>query len=301
MKEYFEPVLGIYTLAEDGKLLVEWLMEDWAMFENEHIDLANAKDLLADVMDDGELVRKKFVPLDSSETSTLQQWTSLKAELKHQNRFFPESSLDVDRIRELLPYLRLEVGEITREWYRGRIQTDQRVYPADKMGAPPKQRAAHGRANPAGIPYLYLASDAETAVSEIRPHTGETATVAEFELPEALKIVDLREPRRSISPFLLVRDDKELDRGDIGFLDQLGRELTRPIVPQTAAIDYIPTQYLCEYIKSCGFDGIIYSSSVGDGVNLALFNPDLAKIGKIQALEVTKVQVELGDVPVNYG
>lgn len=125
--------------------------------------------------------------------------------------------------------------------------------------------------------------------------------MAEFELPEALKIVDLREPRRSISPFLLVRDDKELDRGDIGFLDQLGRELTRPIVPQAAAIDYIPTQYLCEYIKSCGFDGVIYSSSVGDGVNLALFNPDLARIGKIRALEVTKVQVELGDVPVNYG
>ena len=265
------------------------------MFQNKNIDVAHAKDLIADIMDDGELVRRQFMPASLSRTSTLTQWENLKTELKHQNRFFPESSLDVDRIRELLPYLRLEVGEIASKWFRGRIQSDEQTYPAEEMGAPPKYKATHGRANPAGIPYLYLASDAETAVSEIRPHAGETATVAEFELPKALKIVDLRAPKQSISPFLLIRDDKELDREDVGFLDQLGKELTRPVLPQSAAIEYIPTQYLCEYIKSCGFDGVIYVSSVGSGVNLALFEPELAEIVATTSRRVSRVQVELGD------
>lgn len=68
------------------------------------------------------------------------------------------------------------------------------------MGAPPSRYANHGRANPTGIPYLYLGSMPDTAISEIRPHTGEIATVAEFEIPAVLIIVDLREPRKHVSP-----------------------------------------------------------------------------------------------------
>ncbi|WP_244510957.1 RES domain-containing protein [Mesorhizobium sp. LCM 4576] len=52
------------------------------------------------------------------------------------------------------------------------------------MGAPPKRRSSHGRANPAGIPYLYLGSLPETAAAEIRPHTGEVACVADFTIPD---------------------------------------------------------------------------------------------------------------------
>jgi hypothetical protein len=53
----------------------------------------------------------------------------------------------------------------------------------------------------------------------------------------------------------------------------LGKELTTPVLPTAAAIDYIPSQYLCEFIKKCGYRGVIYNSSVSDGLNLALFYP----------------------------
>ncbi|WP_247282117.1 MULTISPECIES: RES domain-containing protein [unclassified Bradyrhizobium] len=37
------------------------------------------------------------------------------------------------------------------------------------MGAPPRRLAAHGRANPPGIPYFYLGSLPETALAEGSP------------------------------------------------------------------------------------------------------------------------------------
>ena len=82
-------------------------------------------------------------------------------------------------------------------------------------------------------------------------------------------------------------------RADVPFLERLGNELTRPVVPQSAAVDYVPSQYLCEFIKDCGFHGVMYRSSVGDGVNLALFYPDRATIGLISVRDVTRVSVQI--------
>lgn len=152
---------------------------------------------------------------------------------------------------------------------------DETPIPLSEMSAPPHRLARHGRANPAGIPYLYVGSTPATAVAEVRPHTGDAATVAQFTLP-SLRAVDLRSPRAAVSPFTL--DDGEISqlRADLPLLERLGEELTRPVLPRGAAFEYAPSQYLCEFIKSCGFDGVVYRSSVGDGINLALFDPTLA-------------------------
>lgn len=162
------------------------------------------------------------------------------------------------------------------------------------MGAPPKRVAQHGRANPGGIPYLYLGSTPIAAVSEIRPHTGETACIMDFTTPNDLKLVDLRQPRKTVSPFLL--EDKEgvvKLRSDIPFLERLGEELTRPVVPHVAAIDYTPSQYVCEFITKCGYDGVVYRSSVvKEGINLALFDPERAQKSTISQYRVTRVLVD---------
>src|SRR5690606_26124447 len=133
----------------------------------------------------------------------------------------------------------------------------------------------HGRANPAGIPYLYVASDPLTAVSEVRPHPGEVASIARFRLNRPMKVVDLRTPRQLVSPFVLGEEDPILQmRRDLLFLEAVSHELMRPIVPRSAAIDYVPTQYICALIQAAKFDGVIYRSSVGKGHNLALFEPN---------------------------
>jgi hypothetical protein len=296
LKEYFELVTGIYQPDENGKNLVEWLREDWALFDRERISDANAKLLLAEILDDTEIVRRKFVPSDAGHTDVLKTWQTVRSELMHQNRFFPKTveDLDLDRVEGLLTHLQINMSDVASEWFRSRIQDGDRPFSAKEMGAPPKDRAGHGRANPAGIPYLYLASDLRTAVSEVRPHPGEIACVAAFSVSGALSLVDLRQPRITVSPFSLSSESAVAQmREDVNFLEHFGDELTRPVVPQAAAIDYIPSQYLCEFIKGCGYDGVVYRSSVGTGINIALFEPSVATIGGIESHTVERVTVEL--------
>lgn len=293
LRNYFELLVNIYSLDESGKTLVEWFNDDWGMFVHKAMDIAHSKELLMEILNDGEIVRKKFVPSELCNTDRLAVWEELRDELMYKNRFFPQVKVDEDRLQGLLSHLLLD-DELPNEWCRARIQRSNEVYAIEQMSAPPKRSASQGRANPAGIPYLYLASTPETAISEIRPHTGEYASVADFVIPEGQKFVDLRNPLYTVSPFLL-EDEQEvaLLRGDIEFLIQLGDELTRPVLPHAAAIDYIPSQYLCEFIKKCGYHGVIYNSSVDDGINLALFDPNSVTPGDVKRYQVSRVSVEI--------
>jgi hypothetical protein len=162
------------------------------------------------------------------------------------------------------------------------------------MGAPTAELAAHGRANPAGIPYLYAASDPGTAISELRPHTGEVACVGRLGLTRPVRLADLRNPRKTISPFAVQDSAKVAElREDLPFLVRLGEELARPVRPKAAHLDYLPSQYLCEFVKGQGFDGVMYRSSVGAGMNLALFDPAIAHVDSVEHYSVSRVSVEL--------
>ena len=94
LRERFELLLSIYTPDSEGKLLVEWLREDWAIFDLPQMEIAHAKELLAEILDDGDIVRKPFLPIKSCHTNSLEEWSGLREELKHRNRFFPEMGLD---------------------------------------------------------------------------------------------------------------------------------------------------------------------------------------------------------------
>jgi hypothetical protein len=292
--EYFELLVSAYQPDSGGKLLVKWFREDWGLFDHPRMDDPRAKELLSEILDDGEIVRRTFSPATSFETDRLGDWERLRDELRYKNRFFPGVDIDLKRLKVLVSLLILADDEVPRTWYRARIQTDERSFQAAEMGAPPNRIASHGRANPAGIPYLYLGSTQGTAISEIRPHTGEVACVADFRTPSGLKLVDLRSPRKMVSPFLL-EDAEDIGRmrSDLPFLERLGDELTRPVAPQSAAIDYTPSQYLCEFIKRCGYDGVIYRSSVSEGMNLALFNPAKADPGEVVRYRVSRVSVDI--------
>jgi len=297
LTDYFSLLIGIYSPDSEGRLLIEWLKEDWCLFNHPIMDHANAQILLGDILDDGQIVRQSFSPSALCFSDRLKTWESLRDELMQTNRYFPDNQINKERFEVLLSQLILDVGELPLVWYRARLQKDGASYPIDKMGCPPRKTASHGRANPAGIPYLYLGSKPETATAEIRPHTGQKASVAEFTLTDGLKIVDLRDPRKMVSPFLLT-DEAEIAllRGDIEFLDRLGEELTRPVLPESAVIDYIPSQYLCEFIKKCGYHGVLYRSSVSDGMNLALFDERKAAGGAVSDYNVDKVWVDISAI-----
>ena len=109
----------------------------------------------------------------------------------------------------------------------------------------------------------------------------------------------MRSPRtlvhQKMSPFIDLQESSAIGqmRGDILFLERLGSELTRPVLPRSAAIDYLPSQYLCEFIKKSGYDGVLYSSSVSAGVNLALFDPSNAFATDVSLYTVDRVSVDV--------
>lgn len=291
---YFGLLVNVYEPGEGGKSIAEWMKEDWSLFSHPKMDVAHAKELLGEILDDGEIVRVPFVPSPNYKSEGLVQWETLRDEMMYRNRWFLDMSLDADRLRQLLDHL--PASNLPRQWYRARIRVGDDPYEIGKMGAPPKRLASHGRANPAGIPYLYLGSKPETATAEVRPHTGEIACVADFTIPD-IRAVDLRNPRKLVSPFIL-EDASAIGqlRADLPFLERLGDELTRPVLPSGAAIDYIPSQYLCEFIKKSGYDGVVYRSSVSDGINLALFDPGKAVGGAVSLYHVSKVTVSVSGV-----
>ncbi len=298
LADVFGSLINVYETDSNGIRLVECLKNDWELFDNEQLVHEVCENLLRDILDDDRVVQEKYSPLSIGGDTKLVSWERLRSELMHENRFFPVTKIDQSSLEDLFSNLILYEVEMKgfETWYRARIQPSKGAkFNIDEMGAPPNRTASQGRANPAGIPYLYLASTPDTAIAEIRPHTGDHATVGRFTAKSNLKIANLRNPRKTASPFLLDDDGILNLRQDIDFLVQLGKELTKPIVPDAAAIDYIPSQYICELIKKFGYDGVMYDSSVGRGVNLALFDSSNATPKDTKFYCVTQVSVEIDE------
>ena len=87
------------------------------------------------------------------------------------------------------------------------------------------------------------------------------------------------------SPFDLEDDIKQLIQY-LDYIDQVGQELSLPINPRLANLEYLPTQYLCEFIKGLGFDGVAFTSAVGEGFNLALFSDKNTRVSSAKLYEI---------------
>lgn len=107
----------------------------------------------------------------------------------------------------------------------------------------------------------------------------------------------MRNPKKMVPPFF-VEDPVDIGRlrSDRRFLERLGQELTRPVMPQAAAIDYTPSQFLCEFIKGQGYDGVIYLSSLSEGINLALFDPSKALCNRVRQFGVNRVSIDAAPI-----
>src|ERR1035437_5146353 len=147
---YFESLVSAYRQDPTGKLLVQWFREDWALFHHPRMDDPRANGLLAEILNDGEIVRQQFVPASDPAIDRLSEWENLRDELMYHNRYFPEATIDLDRLESLLSPLTLDGDEVPTQWYRARIQTSDTPFTLGEMGAPPKRIASHGRAKPSG-------------------------------------------------------------------------------------------------------------------------------------------------------
>ena len=77
-----------------------------------------------------------------------------------------------------------------------------------------------------------------------------------------------------------------LDR--LEYLNKLGQELSKPVIPREANLEYLSSQCLCELIKHFQYDGVIYKSSIGVGDNFAIFNDKDIKGENITMFRITR-------------
>lgn len=291
LRDLFDPVVNVYTKSDSGKSIGSLLSVDWAMFTIFQDDKQTLDTLISDILGSKFHPDNCYALSNKFEKDSAKLWNSFRYELMTKNRYFPKPILDLKQLEKLLSNLQCTLN-ISDVWYRARIQRGDKPFSKEEMGAPPKELVSNGRANPAGIPYLYLASSELTAIAEARPYTGQKVSVADFQISKKLTFIDLSNPRHTASPFAL---DDENSVGpllsDITLLERLDEELSSPVLPAKSDVAYTPSQYLCEFVKNRKYDGLIYNSSVECGKNLSLFEEKNAKAISVKSYEVKKVNI----------
>lgn len=207
-------------------------------------------------------------------------WEDFTYIVKHVNRFFDVTGTRTreELLKKFDPFIDLMAKELPigyRIW-RGRLVPPNGSYGTisqqlKECGPPPRKMAVSLRMSPSGISYFYGAEDFETAYKEIRASQDNTAIYGLFETTRILRIVDLSHiPHVTISSIFSPDYEHELHAVKY-FLRSFTNEISKPILPNEAQIEYLPTQILTEYIRSKGYDGVRYGSSLTDGFNLTLF------------------------------
>lgn len=133
---------------------------------------------------------------------------------------------------------------------------------------PPLGLSCPGRNNIKGSSYLYLSNKITTACAEVKPGIRRIISLAEFETVETIKIIDFASKKHL---------DKNVEKINLNrlFTEIMGL-YSLPVIKDE---EYYATQYLSDYIRKTGVDGISYSSYFDDkGINYTIFNSDHRKI-----------------------
>ena len=175
-------------------------------------------------------------------------------------------------------------------------------HPAKRM-KPLPDGAIQGRVNPPGVPVLYLASSAETAVSEVRPWTGSEVSVAQFRIRRDLKAIDLSQGyaesrlKELTLSNLLGQSEPSPEVIEKATWTRIDKAFSIPVTSSESITAYVPTQILAELFAENGYEALIYRSHfVEDGYNVAVFDLDSAEIVNCSPYEVKKVKLKFDQV-----
>lgn len=300
---FFRNILNLYELNNEfGSGIIIAIEKDFnnSIFSNL---VQNKTELLRSIVSDElEEFEKLFTNKVSSTLKDgfhLEQsqqihniWSSFKDEIRYINRFHIQNTIELPKLKKFFEnesfHTVLKKGRI---FYRSRI-SDKLGYNKSNMGNPPKEKATAGRANPKGISYLYLADDVVTSIYEARATLYDYVSIGDFRLVDDIKILNLRQP--SYDPISWSEEEAIDDYiVYVPFIKTLQKELSLPIRRLDKEIDYIPTQYLSEFIKSIGFDGVEFQSSLySRGYNLAIFYPDKFECINADVYEIESIDLK---------
>lgn len=298
---FFQNIFDLYTGTKTGDSIEVQIEADFQgkIFSPKVTD---RKSLLHEIISDDLARYKKLFKgkvvfkhvndgSKESKTKPLQiSWEKFAEEIKATNRFHIQNTLDLGKLKDLLIRYERPIPK-GRIYYRARVSDTKAGYKKTEMKNPPADRAKAGRANPTGISYLYVANDIKTTLYEARTSLYDYVTIGDFRLKEDIKVINLRGD--SYDPISLAEQGQLQDfLIHLPFITKLEQELSKPRRRSDNELDYLPTQYLSEFIKSLGYDGVEYQSSLySSGYNLAIFNPEKLECIKVGVHEIESIDL----------
>ena len=228
--------------------------------------------------------------------------------LDDETKNFLDSIIDTcqNRIKTLKKdsiVFRAQNGHEWHPFYQTDPETEEEIYVDDLPCPYPSERmkpladsALEGRANPKGIPCLYVASDKETAMSEVRPWLDSIISVGYLKLTKDIKVLDFSVEHGKINFHLYFKEQPSQEEIIKAVWVDIDNAFSKPTKASDSKSDYAPTQIISEYIKSKGYDGIAYKSSLADGHNIAFFDPGVADVVKCSIYTTLKIKFDFEQV-----
>lgn len=215
-------------------------------------------------------------------------WQKFVETITYENRYHT-NTINLSLLKKFIGYKQkvIKCNE-GKKYYRGRISAGEE-YTEKKMYSPPKGKATSGRLNPEGISVLYLSDKEQACYQEIRASFNDDVYIGEFELTKDIKVADFRD-------FEYISLNSEVDVLEYYLnrdtLKEISKNLSIPTTSNSKSKDYIPLQYVSDYIKNLdeNFDGILYQSVMNEGAsNLMLFKDDAVKCTNVENKKIKKI------------
>lgn len=291
--DFFSEFIDVFVLDDEiGTPILNLIKNDWEMFSSE----TNSNELLNDILSQIDSTIKlatTTVCYKEEIVDCIDYWEILKDDLKWKRRFLS----DIETIFDLGwdTYFN-STTDMSKDkiLYRARIHNQENLgaYNSNEMGTPLKEYATNGRANPDGIPYLYLSENYETTLYETRVTYLDEVSVGDFKLVEGeeLLLVDFTDYR---SPFLDMGNIIENAKSRL-LQKKISFDLSKPIRRYDSQLEYLPTQFICEFIRYINSaDGIVFDSSLHKGgINYVIFSDKKFECIKVQKYHVTTINIE---------
>jgi hypothetical protein len=295
--DFFQELINHFRIDSNGTSLASKLQLDWSFFKSQKI----AKKILDFV------IKKIQTKIPSANTlvnyseeilKNFGHWDTLKDELKWKNRFI----IDIPRLGKdefnwdafLIDSNTLFNLTNQTKLFRARIhiKSGMPVFPPNEMSCPPKEIASSGRANPMGIPFLYLSEDKSTVLYEVRASYLDEISIGVFQLKgnvESVSVVDFTKNSSLFQP-----DNTRIAIQGKLLRDRISKDLSKPMRRYDSELEYIPTQFICEYIKVfTGAKGIRFKSSLNPkGNNIVFFEPELMNCVSAKKIQITNIKLE---------
>ncbi len=296
--DFFEEFFNLFVVDAEGRSMIDIIQEDWNLFKDAVIgeQMINAIPLFIDFPYDytnDSIIKVQYSPNIKENVS---HWETLKDKLKWEQRYI----LDLDSLKDFewdRFFNDFFIYNYTVPFYRARIHHNEseNAYQCSKMGSPDKTKVSSGRANPQGIPYLYLSRDKETTFYETRALFKDEVSIGEFRIreDEELYLVDFTEKASAYEGYVGLEDLKYYTK-KILLKELISKDLSKPIRRYDSEIEYVPTQFICEFDRNMSkADGIIFDSSLHEGgKNIVLFNPHKVNCVKVEKHLVNRLNIQ---------